>query len=95
MNNKIFDEYHREQTFKYSNNKMRTSRVFLFLNIFYQHYLFKFLRYCKYTIWNFLPKNLFEQFRRVANFYFLIITIIMVQSQSIINQFFYINIVFM
>lgn len=25
----------------------------------------------KYTGWNFLPKNLFEQFRRLANFYFL------------------------
>lgn len=25
----------------------------------------------KYTSWNFIPKNLFEQFRRLANFYFL------------------------
>jgi len=30
----------------------------------------------KYTVWNFLPKNLFEQFRRVANLYFLIIAVI-------------------
>jgi len=30
----------------------------------------------KYTIWNFLPKNLFEQFRRIANLYFLIIAVI-------------------
>eukprot|EP00072_Mus_musculus_P055049 XP_006535636.1 PREDICTED: probable phospholipid-transporting ATPase IF isoform X3 [Mus musculus] len=30
----------------------------------------------KYTIWNFVPKNLFEQFRRVANFYFLIIFLV-------------------
>ncbi|XP_031559260.1 probable phospholipid-transporting ATPase IF [Actinia tenebrosa] len=27
----------------------------------------------KYTLWNFVPKNLFEQFRRIANFYFLCI----------------------
>uniref|UniRef100_A0A8B9XN15 Phospholipid-transporting ATPase n=1 Tax=Bos mutus grunniens TaxID=30521 RepID=A0A8B9XN15_BOSMU len=32
----------------------------------------------KYTLWNFLPKNLFEQFRRIANFYFLIIFLIQV-----------------
>lgn len=31
----------------------------------------------KYTFWNFLPKNLFEQFRRIANFYFLLISIIL------------------
>lgn len=30
----------------------------------------------KYTILNFLPKNLFEQFRRVANVYFLILIIL-------------------
>ncbi|XP_014664546.1 PREDICTED: probable phospholipid-transporting ATPase IF isoform X3 [Priapulus caudatus] len=30
----------------------------------------------KYTAWNFIPKNLFEQFRRIANFYFLCIGII-------------------
>ncbi|XP_048883941.1 phospholipid-transporting ATPase IG isoform X3 [Brienomyrus brachyistius] len=42
-------------------------------------------RYCdnrivssKYTLWNFLPKNLFEQFRRIANFYFLIIFLVQV-----------------
>lgn len=30
----------------------------------------------KYTMLNFLPKNLFEQFRRLANFYFLITAIL-------------------
>lgn len=30
----------------------------------------------KYTIFNFIPKNLFEQFRRVANVYFLILIIL-------------------
>ena len=32
----------------------------------------------KYTLWNFLPKNLFEQFRRIANIYFLINIILIV-----------------
>lgn len=30
----------------------------------------------KYTIWTFLPLNLLEQFRRIANFYFLCLSII-------------------
>ncbi|XP_069753203.1 phospholipid-transporting ATPase IF isoform X3 [Narcine bancroftii] len=30
----------------------------------------------KYTVWNFVPKNLFEQFRRIANFYFLVIFLV-------------------
>ncbi|XP_071950610.1 phospholipid-transporting ATPase IF-like isoform X5 [Antedon mediterranea] len=30
----------------------------------------------KYTLLNFLPKNLFEQFRRIANFYFLIVALL-------------------
>uniref|UniRef100_A0A3B5MA80 P-type ATPase N-terminal domain-containing protein n=1 Tax=Xiphophorus couchianus TaxID=32473 RepID=A0A3B5MA80_9TELE len=34
----------------------------------------------KYTVWNFLPKNLFEQFRRIANFYFLIIFLVQVMD---------------
>uniref|UniRef100_A0A3P9H4B0 Phospholipid-transporting ATPase n=1 Tax=Oryzias latipes TaxID=8090 RepID=A0A3P9H4B0_ORYLA len=29
-----------------------------------------------YTVWNFVPKNMFEQFRRIANFYFLIIFLV-------------------
>jgi phospholipid-translocating ATPase len=32
----------------------------------------------KYTLVNFLPKNLYEQFRRLANFYFLITAIIQI-----------------
>ncbi|KAL4220158.1 putative phospholipid-transporting ATPase IF [Mactra antiquata] len=30
----------------------------------------------RYTLWNFFPKNMFEQFRRVANFYFLCVGIV-------------------
>lgn len=32
----------------------------------------------KYSIVTFLPKNLLDQFRRIANFYFLVMTIIAV-----------------
>jgi len=35
-----------------------------------------FIRTSKYTWYNFLPKNLLEQFRRVANIYFLLVVII-------------------
>lgn len=47
----------------------------LFLNILLLISLFFFPQY---TVWNFVPKNLFEQFRRVANFYFLIIFLVQV-----------------
>jgi phospholipid-translocating P-type ATPase (flippase) len=30
----------------------------------------------KYTVWNFIPRNLWEQFRRLANFYFLLVAIV-------------------
>lgn len=30
----------------------------------------------KYTLWNFIPKNLFEQFRRATNIFFLFITVV-------------------
>ncbi|EFN88498.1 Probable phospholipid-transporting ATPase IF [Harpegnathos saltator] len=39
----------------------------------------------KYTLWNFLPKNLFEQFRRIANFYFLLTTVIALSIESPIS----------
>lgn len=41
----------------------------------------------KYTIWNFLPKNLFEQFRRVANFYFLCMSVITLVIDSPVEPF--------
>lgn len=41
----------------------------------------------KYSLLTFLPQNLFEQFRRIANFYFLIMTIIaLVIGESNINK---------
>uniref|UniRef100_A0AAJ7UJC2 Phospholipid-transporting ATPase n=1 Tax=Petromyzon marinus TaxID=7757 RepID=A0AAJ7UJC2_PETMA len=36
----------------------------------------------KYTPWNFIPKNLFEQFRRIGNFYFLMIFLVQVVIDS-------------
>ncbi|TEA37685.1 hypothetical protein DBR06_SOUSAS43210003, partial [Sousa chinensis] len=30
----------------------------------------------KYRFWDFIPNNLFEQFRRIASFYFLIIFLV-------------------
>nr|XP_021202672.2 probable phospholipid-transporting ATPase IF isoform X1 [Bombyx mori] len=41
----------------------------------------------KYTLLMFLPKNLSEQFRRVVNFYFLIVTVIAVVIDSPVSPF--------
>lgn len=40
-----------------------------------------YIRTTKYTILTFLPKNLFEQFRRLSNFYFLTIVIVQLIPQ--------------
>ncbi len=39
-------------------------------------YVPNFIRSCRYTVWNFLPKQLFFQFSKLANFYFLIIGVV-------------------
>lgn len=39
-------------------------------------YISNFIRSSRYTVWDFLPKQLFFQFSRLANFYFLIIGIL-------------------
>ncbi|XP_064005288.1 phospholipid-transporting ATPase VD isoform X2 [Pogoniulus pusillus] len=39
-------------------------------------YLNNKIRTTKYTLWNFLPRNLFEQFHRVANLYFLFLVVL-------------------
>lgn len=41
----------------------------------------------KYTLLTFLPQNLFEQFRRIANFYFLIMTIIAISIGKLCRLF--------
>jgi Phospholipid-translocating ATPase N-terminal len=40
------------------------------------------VRTSKFTVFTFLPVNLFQQFSRVANFYFLIIALLQVLFQS-------------
>lgn len=59
----------------------------LYLTYFSLTYMFVFLSLPhlppQYTVWNFLPKNLFEQFRRIANFYFLIIFLVQVRTSFI------------
>ncbi|OMP06279.1 Cation-transporting P-type ATPase, partial [Corchorus capsularis] len=42
----------------------------------YNYYCNNYVRTTKYTVASFFPKSLFEQFRRVANFYFLVIGIL-------------------
>ncbi|KAL8741125.1 MAG: hypothetical protein Q9190_006233 [Brigantiaea leucoxantha] len=34
------------------------------------------IRSCKYTLWNFLPRQLYAQFSKLANFYFLCVSIL-------------------
>ena len=66
----------------YASNSIKTSRV-MFLNVILRFVLFLtflfiliFLIKLKYNILNFIPKNLFEQFTRLANFFFLVSIII-------------------
>lgn len=39
-------------------------------------YVTNMIRSCKYTLWNFFPKQLVAQFGKLANFYFLVISIL-------------------
>lgn len=41
-----------------------------------RNYCDNYVRTTKYTLTSFFPKSLFEQFRRVANFYFLVVGIL-------------------
>ncbi|KAH0564880.1 hypothetical protein GP486_001737 [Trichoglossum hirsutum] len=41
-----------------------------------REYISNIIRSSRYTLWNFLPRQLFAQFSKLANFYFLIISIL-------------------
>ena len=41
-----------------------------------RHYMDNHIKTTKYTVWSFLPKNLFEQFHRFANMYFVFIVLL-------------------
>jgi Phospholipid-translocating ATPase N-terminal len=43
-------------------------------------YCNNFIKTSKYSLINFLPKSIFEQFRRLGNQYFLLLVILMVRS---------------
>eukprot|EP00095_Tigriopus_kingsejongensis_P008902 maker-scaffold1538_size36768-snap-gene-0.8 protein:Tk08902 transcript:maker-scaffold1538_size36768-snap-gene-0.8-mRNA-1 annotation:"hypothetical protein DAPPUDRAFT_315465" len=45
------------------------------------------IKTAKYSIFTFLPKNLFEQFRRIANFYFLIVGVVQLGIESPVSPF--------
>jgi hypothetical protein len=47
-----------------------------------------FIRTTKYTILTFLPKNLFEQFHRFANLYFLFIVLVTIRWISVSDKFY-------
>ncbi|KKA26695.1 hypothetical protein TD95_003347 [Thielaviopsis punctulata] len=51
-------------------------------------YITNYIRSSRYTVWNFLPKQLFFQFSKLANFYFLVIGILqMVPNLSTVGRY--------
>ncbi|KAI1078753.1 phospholipid-translocating P-type ATPase [Whalleya microplaca] len=40
-----------------------------------KHYISNYIRSSRYTVWSFLPKQLYFQFSKLANFYFLVVSI--------------------
>ncbi|KAL8674999.1 MAG: hypothetical protein Q9168_000593 [Polycauliona sp. 1 TL-2023] len=42
----------------------------------HREYVDNTIRSCKYTVWNFLPRQLYAQFSKLANFYFLCVSIL-------------------
>ena len=49
-------------------------------------FIFSQVKTSKYNIINFLPKNLWEQFQRVANVYFLLISLLQARIQYCISN---------
>ena len=59
--------YHRSKNFNLS-----------YLDVINKYGTTNLIRTTKYTLLTWLPKSLWEQFRRIANMYFLLISILMV-----------------
>jgi hypothetical protein len=56
----------------------------IFVNIIPSHpreFITNRVRRSKYTVWNFLPKNIYQQFKGAANFYFLVLAILQTLPQ--------------
>ena len=52
-------------------------------------YVNNYIRTSKYTLLSFVPQNLFEQFQRVANLYFLLQIVIMVGCHGLTSPLLY------
>ncbi|XP_065643609.1 phospholipid-transporting ATPase IF isoform X3 [Hydra vulgaris] len=60
----------------YANQNIPSGEEGVAVHQIVKHYADNVVKTYKYEVWNFPAKNLFEQFRRVANFYFLCIVIV-------------------
>ncbi|XP_057301942.1 phospholipid-transporting ATPase IF-like isoform X1 [Hydractinia symbiolongicarpus] len=60
----------------YANQQVPSGEIGVSVVNAHKHYANNVVVTSKYKIWNFVPKNLFEQFRRIANFYFLCIVVV-------------------
>ena len=90
VNNQRPQDYSgQDEPFTYTSNSIRTSRVsvFTFPRLFSvsSSKIWPIHCWTQYRWWSFVPKNLFHQFRRLANFYFLINAIAMVSSELLVG----------
>ena len=68
--------------FDYAVSAIRISNDNLFMTSFSSPFQNNNIKTSKYTLLTFLPLNLFEQFQRLANFYFLCLLILQVNHNN-------------